>query len=403
MRARALVPLALPILLLMGCASTPDLPVESPYLSPQALQVGQILHLATGRLLTEAEALEYVAGFPVVYVGESHDSVDDHAVQLTILKAVEERFPGRVAVGLEMLQQPSQPAADAFVRGEMSEKDFQRVWLRNWSDYAAYRDILLFARERGIPLVALNASRAMRQAVRDKPGAAPAPEAGPALPEMDLQDRYHRAHTEAIFGGHARGAVDADAFYRVQVLWEEAMAQAAAEYLTTPDGRGRRLVVLAGGNHVRFGFGIPRRLFRRVPLPFVIVAPYVNSTVVRVPKEKQMDVEIPAVPLRPADLYWSVDYRDVRERQVKLGVLIEDAAGAGVRVTGVLPESPSQRAGVAQGDVIVSVDGTEVKETFDLVYEVGLRKPGDTGTIEVLRGGERVRLPVTYDVIRHAR
>jgi uncharacterized iron-regulated protein len=397
--ARSVLLVVLALIALVGCATSKEsVSVESPYVDPRTLQVGQILHLATGRLLTESETFEYVSWFPVVYVGESHDSADDHAIELRVLKAVEERFPGQVALGVEMLERPFQPDANAFVRGEMSPKNFQRVWQRSWGDFSSYRDILLFVRDKKIPLVALNADQATRRAVRESPGT---PGAVKDLPEMDLRDPYHKAYVEAMLGGHTKEAKDPEAFYRIQVLWDETMAETAAEYLKSPEGKGRRLVVFAGSAHVRYGFGIPRRLFRRMALPFVIVEPHVKQAAVEVPKEKLMDVEVPSLPLRPADIYWSVGYRDVRDQQVRLGIMIEDAGGSGARVTGVLPGSPGQQAGLMKGDVVVSVDGIEVKETFDLVYQVGLHKPGDKGAIEVLRLGERVRLPVVYDVLRH--
>jgi len=116
-----------------------------------------------------------------------------------------------------------------------------------------------------------------------------------------------------------------------------------------------------------------------------------------------MDVKAPTVPLRPADIYWSVSYRDSRAGQVRLGVMIEDAGGSGARVTGVVPDSPGQQAGLVKGDLIVSVDGAEVRDSFDVIYQVGLRNPGDKGVVEVLRGGERVSLPVVYEVFRHGR
>jgi len=398
---RRCLQLALSLALLGSCATAERSPsVESPYVAPRTLRVGEILHLATGRLLAESEALEYLSRFPVVYVGEAHDNADAHAVELTVLRGMHERFPGQVALGLEMLQRPFQADADAFVSGAMSERDFHRVWLKNWTDFAAYREILRYARDHRIPLVALNASAAMRRAAREHTPSAPAPPGPVPLSEADVQDRYHRQFVDAIFGGHGKGVRDAEAFYRVQVLWDETMAQTAAEYLESQAGRGRRLIVFAGGLHVRYGFGIPRRLFRRVPLPFVIVEPYVNSALVEVPKEDQMAVELPVPPLRPADIYWSVGYRTSRDQQVKLGLLIEESGSAGVRVTGVTPGGPGHAAGLRAGDVIVAVDGAAVKEVSDLVYEVSLRARGQTGTIEVLRTGERVRLPVTYDVPR---
>jgi len=108
------------------------------------------------------------------------------------------------------------------------------------------------------------------------------------------------------------GSHHGEAFYRVQVLWDEAMAETAAEYLKSPEGQGRRLLILAGGNHVRYGIGIPRRLFRRVPLPYAIVLPFP----VEIPDDKRdrlMDVEMPDLPMRPADFYWAVGYESLDE------------------------------------------------------------------------------------------
>jgi uncharacterized iron-regulated protein len=395
--------LGLALLLLAGCATRqPPLDLASPYVDPRTLRVGEILHLATGRLLAESEALDYLCRFPVVYVGEAHDNVEAHAVQLTVLKAMETCFPGQVALGLEMLQRPFQADADAFVRGEMSDQDFERAWRRSWGDISYYWELLHFAREKRIPLLALNASAAARKAVREQPPSAMTPDTAREMPEIDTQDPYYRAYVQAMMGGHTSG-VGADAFYRVQLLWDETMAETAAEYLKSPAGRGRRLLLLAGSNHVRYGFGIPRRLFRRVPLPFVIVEPYVHGAGVEVPKDRLMEVDVPALPLRPADLYWSVRYRDLRGEQVNLGIRVEDADGAGVRVTGVLPGGPGHAAGLLAGDLIVSVDGTEVSAASDLIHEVSRHKRGESGTIEVLRGGARVPLPVTYDVPTHGR
>jgi len=393
--------LGLALLFLAGCAAKQQSPgVESPYVDPRALRVGEILHLATGRLLAESEALDYLCRFPVVYVGETHDNAEAHSVQLTVLKAMEACFPGQVALGLEMLQRPFQADADAFVRGAMSERDFRRVWQKSWGDIAYYQELLDFAREKRIPLLALNASAAARKAVREQPPSAMAPDATREVPEIDSEDPYHRAYVQAMIRGHAKG-VGADALYRVQLLWDETMAETAAEYLKSPGGRGRRLLVLAGSNHVRYGFGIPRRLFRRVPLPFAIVEPYVYGAGVEVPKDGLMDVDIPALPLRPADIYWAVRYRDLKGEQVRLGILIQDVGGTGVRVTGVLPGGPGHAAGLLAGDLIVSVDGTEVTAASDLIYEVSRHKRGENGIIEVLRQGTRVPLAVTYDVVTH--
>lgn len=403
MRTLPLFALFSSLLYLAGCAGTKAvLPIDSPYVDPTGLEKGQILHLKTGRLLSEVELFNYLSHFPVVYVGESHDNADDHAVQLSVLKALEERFPGRVSLGMEMLRRPAQPKVDAYIEGKLDEKEFVRVWYENWRDsFPDYRDLLHFAREKKIPVVALNASDDVKADVKTHAFKEVPAATAKELPEIDADDPYHRAVAEGMLGGHSAGTGDSSAFYRVMLLWDETMAQTAADYLKSAQGRGRVLVVLAGGNHVRYGIGIPRRVFRRLPVPYVVVEPYANPAKVEIPEEKRMDVELPVLPLPEADVLWSVGYRVLNEPKVMLGVQIEDADKKGVRVTGVLPDSPALKAGIEKGDVIVAVDGVEVKEPFDLTYQVRLHKPGEVGPVEVLRADRKVTVQLTYDVLKH--
>jgi uncharacterized iron-regulated protein len=392
-------------LLLAGCGGQQvSVWAESPYRDPATLEAGDILHVATGRLLTEPELLDYLAHFRVVYIGEIHDSVDDHAAELAILKGLEERFPAGVALGLEMLSRPDQASLDAYLSGAMEEKEFVKVWEETWgpSSFAYYQEILRLAREKQIPVLALNASHALRDAVREKGFEGLDPEDAERLPTVDAEDPYQRAFLEGIFAVHDRGSGHSQAFHRVQVLWDETMAQTAAQYLASSDGSGKRLVIIAGGNHVRYGFGIPRRLFRRLPFPYAIV----KTHVAEISEAKQgtlMDAELPALPMRPADIYWAVAYRDLEGDRVKLGILIEPAAEGGVRVTGVMPGSPADAAGLKKGDVIVSAGGEVVREVSDLTSKVDEYEPGDTGPVEIVRGEERLTLEVTYDVLRHGR
>jgi uncharacterized iron-regulated protein len=387
----------------VGCAPGPTvLPVESPYRDPSTLAKGEILHLPTGRLLTRDQLLELLAARRVVYVGETHDSVEDHGVELALLEGLDQRFPEGLALGLEMLRRPFQPQVDAYLAGDLDERTFVReVWSESWGprSWPYYRDILRYARDNGIPVLALNAGNDLKDAVRDKGLEGLPPELAARLPEMGPDDPYQQAFLAGMFAGHEPGSGALDSFVRVQVLWEETMADTAARYLREPAGAARRLLVFAGGNHVRYGFGVPRRLFRRVPLPYVIVDPYAVE-VAPEKTEQLMDVEVPALPLRPADVYWAVGYRDLEDRRVMLGVRIRDADGGGVQVEAVLPKSTAARAGLRAGDVIVAVDDVPVAEMFDLTWQVDTHRPGDTGTVEVEREGERLRLEVAYEVGR---
>jgi len=67
------------------------------------------------------------------------------------------------------------------------------------------------------------------------------------------------------------------------------------------------------------------------------------------------------------------------------------AAPQGVVVTDVWPDGPAARAGVAQGDVVVSVGGQEVDDQAALNYRVGAMKPGEDATLVVRRNGAPAR------------
>jgi uncharacterized iron-regulated protein len=303
-------PFWIPLLILLAGCAAPQTRLDraSPYRDPATLQKGEILHLATGRLVSEGQLLESLSRYPIVYVGETHDSLDDHAVELFILSGLHRRSPGSVSLGIEMLPRTAQADLDAYLLGDLEASEFEPVWTRYWGhSFAYYEQILRFARDNRIHVLALNVEEDLRKAVRRKPPAEIESDLAGRLPEMDLEDPYHRSVTQAIFASHPMGPQDAEAFYRVQVLWDETMADTAARYLRSPEGRGKQLVVLAGAHHVRHGCGIPRRLFRRVPLPFAVVLPLV----VEIPqnkKDRMMNLEPPPLPMPPADFLWAVGY-----------------------------------------------------------------------------------------------
>jgi uncharacterized iron-regulated protein len=313
--------MSLSLLLFSGCAthSQFDLKdVASPYAYQYAWERGRIYHTPTGTEMTEKELYKYLAGFTVIYVGESHDSVNDHEVQLKILKAMVEQFPGEVALGLEMLRTDSQEEAERWVAGEMSEKDMMRLWAQNWgpSSYPYYKDILNYVREQEIPLVALNRPQEKMPGPvdpdADTGGINASPADPPTDPEIDTLDPYYEAYIGAFLSGHEAGPDTREKFMHAQQLWDETMAESAATFLLKPDNQVSKLLIFAGGNHVRYGFGIPRRLFRRVPVNYTIVSP----TVVEYTQEstdKLMDIELPELPLPPANIIWMVGYEDLEE------------------------------------------------------------------------------------------
>jgi serine protease Do len=69
--------------------------------------------------------------------------------------------------------------------------------------------------------------------------------------------------------------------------------------------------------------------------------------------------------------------------------------GQGAIVAAVTANSPGAQAGLKQGDVVLSFNGTEIKEMRDLPRLVAATAPGTKGTLTVWRKGESVDLQVT--------
>jgi uncharacterized iron-regulated protein len=369
---------------------SPELSAASPYRSMDTMEPGVIVHVPTGREVSFDEMMDVIGDDRVVYVGEMHNNESDHQVQLKVLTALAARHPGGLMVGMEMFPRDVQKPLDDWLAGRMDQAAFLHLWYANWSEYYGYyRDILAFCKASGIPIVALNANRDEVRATSR--GEMHAPEDWDA-DGWDGHDPYHRAYLDAVMGGHGHGAPAA--FYAVQLLWDETMAQSAYEALTSPSGRGRRLVVFAGAGHVQYGFGIPRRLFTRMPVSYATVVPFVRE----LPENRadlRMDVDVPEFPLPVADFVWSVPFSDLEGERVRLGVRIEPDE-AGLRVTEVTPGSAAESAGVQAGDLLVDLDGRPLKDMVDVQVALTLAHPGDEGALVVERGGDRVRLTVPY-------
>jgi uncharacterized iron-regulated protein len=372
---------------------------QSPYKDISTLEEGQIVHLPTGVVVNKDQMLDIADGATIIYVGEAHDNLNAHKVQLEILQAFHEKHPGEIAVGMEMLKRPSQAIADQWSTGELKEMEFVRTWVEDWSnDYPYYRDILEFVREHRVPLLALRASDDWMKQVKGQPdGESTGLEEGhnEALPDMDIEDTYHRSHIEAIYNSHPRHGQSFDEFYKVQVLWDESMAQSVYEYLTSEEGRNKKVLVFAGSQHIEHGFGIPRRVFRRLSVPYIIVLP----VTIQPPSGKQhktMKVTLPEIPLLPGDFVWMVSHDDLDGKRVYLGVMIKETE-EGIKIIGLAKDSAAEKAGLKKDDIITVFDGEPIEKSSDLTYLIGLKESGDKGVVEVLREEKVLQFEVTFE------
>ncbi|MFQ5543172.1 MAG: ChaN family lipoprotein, partial [Nitrospiria bacterium] len=371
---------------------------ESPYQSIDQIEPEEIIHLRTGLKVSEAELLNLLAPSRIIYVGEAHDSLADHRVQLKILKGLLARFPGKIAVGMEMFRRSSQGKLDLWTQGKLSDKEFLKIWYEDWRhDDGYYKELLQFIQENHIPVIALRPSAEMSFKMQDKGVDGLSLNDKKKLPEIDKGDVYHREALQAIFKGHGAGADQFDSFYNMMLFWDETMAESVVNFLNSPEGEEKIMVVFAGGFHVGYGFGIPRRVFRRLPVPYQIVIPNAQDF----PEGKKMQNVTPVeLPLPLADFVWGIGYQALEEKKVRLGVFIEKFQ-SGARVTDVFPGSVADVAGIQAGDIIASFDDQPISDLFDLTYAVQQKKPGDKVWINLIRNGEAIKTEAVMKGSKH--
>jgi serine protease Do len=65
----------------------------------------------------------------------------------------------------------------------------------------------------------------------------------------------------------------------------------------------------------------------------------------------------------------------------------------------ILPDSPADKAGLQEKDVIIKIDGTELNEKNGLVSVLGRKRVGDTAEIVIIRNSEEKTLYVTLEAV----
>ncbi|MFA7501212.1 MAG: ChaN family lipoprotein, partial [Sulfurimonas sp.] len=104
------------------------------------------------------DVIEEIAKNRVVYIGEKHTEFSSHLNQLKIIKAMYKHNP-HLSIGMEMFQKQFQKYLDDYIAGKISEKEMltKTEYFKRWKyDYELYRPIILFAKEKHLPIIALN-------------------------------------------------------------------------------------------------------------------------------------------------------------------------------------------------------------------------------------------------------
>jgi uncharacterized iron-regulated protein len=238
--------------------------------SPTPFHEWQILETPQSLTLSFEDWLEALSSKDVIYVGEEHHNRFHVIAAVKILEALVAK-DRRPAVALEMLSWDAQPALSRYLSGQTSKAAFLEEvrWEQTWGGpYEDYEPLITFARERHLPVLALNPPRSLVRRVASV-GLAKAisdPETigwgmGQEIPD---DPRYGELISRQIRLCHAGLSEQGyQRMYEASIFRDEGMAKTIADYLRDRQPGDGPLLSYTGGGHIQYKLPVPNRVARR--------------------------------------------------------------------------------------------------------------------------------------------
>jgi hypothetical protein len=230
-----------------------------------------------------------------------------------------------------------------------------------------YREIVEFAKAKGIPVIALNLREEIVKKVSEGGLDSLTQEERKEIPQdIDMPDERYKERVRQAFMLHEKSNIkNFNYFFQSQILWDETMAHSIAQFMA--DNPDYQMVVLAGEQHIIFSSGIPKRTFRLNGKDY---ATLING----IPEE--LDKDIGSFVLFPNPV--------TPPASPKLGVLLQEEEGR-IKVKDLLPGSIALKAGLKKGDVLISIDDWKIESIEDVKIAIFDKKQGETINVKVLR------------------
>ena len=230
------------------------------------VELNQLTDTRNGKAATIEDVAKAADRYSYVYLGENHATAPHQQLQAEVVAALAARGR-RVVIGLEMYTRPKQGWLDQWSAGSLSESDFleKSDWKGQWGfGFEFYRPIFQVAKDKKLPMVALNVPRDwVREVGRNGLGALTTEQRLQLPPEIFLGNKSHRTVFEALMGGHPMTGTRGENIYSAQVLWDEGMADTAIKWMERYADDKTVFVVIAGVGHTMYNQGINYRIERR--------------------------------------------------------------------------------------------------------------------------------------------
>jgi uncharacterized iron-regulated protein len=350
------------------------------------LTLDAITATASGEVLTPRELTARLSGTRLLFIGESHTSIDFHRIQLRMMQELQ-RTGRKVLIGLEMYPRTEQKYLDDWSSGLLTEAGFLQLsqWYKNWGyHWNYYSDIFLFARAHDLRMFALNAPREVVSAVSRKglDNLTPEEKANVA-PKIDTTSEEHFTLFKSYFeeeSGMAAFMGDAQirSMYASQCTWDATMGYNAVQALKQFGDQNAIIIVLIGSGHVAYGLGIQRQSALYYDAKMASLIP------IEVADGKQQPIE--SVQASFADYIWGIPpEKDSLYPDLGLATVEAGQGDARRKVLSAPKASPVGIAGFQAGDILISLDGTPLRDREDLNRLMAEKRWGDAAEFVVRR------------------
>ncbi len=384
---------------IVGCTTTPSKitkkeqkKITYPQLVPFNEDELQYAHYGkTPTPITAYTFKKALAQQKIVYVAERHERLTDHLAQYYILETMYQQNP-ELVIGLEWFQAPFQKTLDNYIAGRLSEKELlrQSQYYTRWNyDYRMMRSIMQFAKNKRLPLIALNTDSAITQKIKKN-----------GLSSLNKKELAHipttiRPPTKAyrrklinIFKQKSENTAFLSNLLTIQRISDQTMAKNIVGALKKYPKK--RILVFAGIGRIESRFGISGEV------DHLTTQPSLTLSVISHPKGKQPQHK-KGHSLDVTDYIMYAPQRSL-PKPGKLGVLIHEDA-RGITVKQLSNKEAAYKQGIRKGDRIKRINQTYIHNRTDIKMALEKTKRGDKAAVTITRNGNKK--PKLINIVLH--
>jgi uncharacterized iron-regulated protein len=217
------------------------------------------------KLVTADEIADDLANADVLFFGEEHSDSTGHYLEHALFKKLAEKYPGKIALSMEMFETDCQNVLDEYLNGFIREKNFITE-ARAWHNYKDYRPLIECAKVNQIPVIAANAparyvNMTNRLGLSSLERLSPVGKSYlPPLPVDTASGPYYDKFLQ-IMGGHS--AMGGMKMFQAQNLWDATMGWSMARFAKSH--KGYKIFQLNGSFHSEEKMGAAAQLKKYAP------------------------------------------------------------------------------------------------------------------------------------------